>query len=710
AIAVQPAKTDAIDPFFTLVFKTNGGGVRPDYGNFLKQHLARIGINVDVIVQDWPTFVGELVAYRDFDICYVALTGGGADPDFTGVYNENGSLNLFGYHTDMDYNETLGTGLNEWYMRQGNLIMPPDSSERIQHYWNWEQYLMDKILPCQPVFAPKEYTAYWANLEGYDMQKCIIQSWGKMGFTGHHDGQLDNTELVTSDAAWSDLNPLFQDDTSSSQISTATMDPLIYFDADLSVHPHLAESYTFINDTTVEIVCRDGIKWQDDPDGLFPGEKFDAEDVYFTLYSWATLSNNVAKYSWIKKMEIVDDISLRLYIDGKSDTPENDPFTPALSYLAKEILPEHYLNQTQLADGVTPDISAASWNTFATHCFGTGLFELGAFTEGIETQLTVFDDCWWLDDSVDKTNMDFAARFGDFTGGLDTWRIRIIPDQQTALLEFEAGKTDIEGVTQFPETREEMTASPDFNVQNDTQFYFGFFGYNMRPVRPVIGNDANAPGDASMTVGLAIRKAISYALDRVEINNVIHRSEFTITDHPIYLKMGIWCNPNIIRYNHDLDLAREYMTIAGYEYPQHTYGLDNRLYFIDVLMFFVILILPLLILIIVIFLLVYFSFRGLNRSDEPTNFTKKIKFNCYYCQKSIKRDTVTCPKCEKKIPHCIVCSLPIAQKSIIGKCVHCEKVAHLTHLQEWMKVKGYCPNCSMKLSERDIIIEGFEIG
>ncbi|NHJ06253.1 MAG: hypothetical protein EAX90_15610, partial [Candidatus Heimdallarchaeota archaeon] len=36
--AVQPAKTNAIDPFFTLVFKTNGGGVRPDYGNFLKQH------------------------------------------------------------------------------------------------------------------------------------------------------------------------------------------------------------------------------------------------------------------------------------------------------------------------------------------------------------------------------------------------------------------------------------------------------------------------------------------------------------------------------------------------------------------------------------------------------------------------------------------------------------------------------------------------
>jgi ABC-type transport system substrate-binding protein len=567
SFAVQPAKTDAIDPFFTLVAKTNGGGVRPDYLNFLKQHCARIGINVDVIVQDWPTFVGELVAYRDFDICYVALTGGGADPDMTGVYNENGSLNLFGYHTDMDYNETLGTGVNEWYMREGNLIMPPDSTERVQHYWAWEQYLMDEILPCQPVFAPKVYTALWSNLEGYSILDGIKQSWGKMSFTGTHDGQLDNTELVTTDAAWSDLNPLFQDDTSSSTISTATMDTLIYYDADLTVHPHLAESYTFTNDTTVDIVCREGIKWQEDPDGLFPDEEFDAEDVYFTIYSWATVSNDVANYDWIKKMEIVDKYTFKLYIDGNPLTPENDPFAPAITYLATRILPEHYLNQTgdQLADGVTPDITADSWNTFATSCFGTGLFELGTFTEGVETELTVFDDCWWLDAGVDKSNMNFEERFGDFTGGLDTWRIRIIPDTQTALLEFEAGKTDLEGVTQFPEKREQMIVDPDFDVQNDTQFYFGFFGYNMRPVRTVIGNPDPAPGDASMTVGLAIRKAISYALDRVEINDVIHRGEYTITDHPIYLKMGIWCNPNIIRYNHDLDLAREYMAIAGYE-------------------------------------------------------------------------------------------------------------------------------------------------
>jgi ABC-type transport system substrate-binding protein len=572
AVAVDPVQTDGVDSFFTLVAKTNSGGVRPDYLNFLKQHCARIGINIDVIVQDWPTFVGELIAFRNFDVCYVALTGGGGDPDFTGVYDENGSLNLFGYHTDMDFDPALGTGKNEWYMRQGNLIMPPDSAERVQHYWDWEQYLMDKILPCQPTFAPKSYVALWNNLDGYNISDGILQSWGKMEFDGTHDGQISTSELVITDAAWSDLNPLFQDDSSSSFISSATMDPLIWYDADLSVWPHLAEDYTMLNDTTLQITTRDYVKWATDPDGLFPDEYFDAEDVYFTFYAWAELSNDQQVYSWIEDMEIVDKNTLIVYIDGDPSTPENEPYAPFLPSISLRMMPEHYLNQTLDVTG-KPDVTHSSWNTFATNCFGTGLFEIDTFTEGVETIMSVNPDCWRLNSTTTgDAALDWVNRFGDFSGGLNQMRIRIIPDVQTALLEFEAGKVDIEGATTYPEKRDQYIADPKFDVQSDTQFYFGFFGYNMRPVRPVIGSYDPAPNDPSISKGLAIRKAISYALDRVEINNVIHRGEYTITDHPIYLKMGIWCNPNIIRYNHDLDKAREYMQKAGYVVSDTTPG------------------------------------------------------------------------------------------------------------------------------------------
>ena len=565
------SETEAIDPYFTLVFKTSGGGVRPDYGNLLKQQLKTIGINVDVINQDWPSFVAELIVYHDYDIVYIALTGGGYDPDFTGVYNENGSLNLFGYHTSMDYNQTLGTGLNEWYLKQGTQILPPDSQERIQHYWNWQQHLMDKILPCLPTFAPKAYTAYWSNLQGYNATDGILQSWGRMSWDGSHIGQENTSEIVLQDAAWSDLNPLFQDDASSSFISSALMDTLIVYDSDLTVWPHLATNWTHITDTQVRVKLREGVKWQTDPDNLFPNEYFDAEDVYFTFSLWNSIS--AAPYlPWLDHMEIIDDYTIDLFIDGDDSEPGMQSSNQYLPSLATRILPEHYLNQTQYPNGI-PDIGHSSWTTFATKAFGTGLFKIKHFEENEETILTVNPDCWWLNSSITSDpNLDWERRYGDFTGGLNQLRVKIQPDLLTAYGDFRLGLIDILEVTINKDWRIDLENDTDFEVQSEIQFYFGFFGYNMRPERPVIGNPDPCPGDPTMSIGLAIRKAISYAADIDEINNVIHSGEYTRVYHPIYTRLGVWCNPNIIRYEHDIVTANEFMRIAGCIPPDETFS------------------------------------------------------------------------------------------------------------------------------------------
>lgn len=569
AFAVQPQGAQAIEPFFTLVAKT-GDSVGADYLNFVSQHLGRIGINVDVQVLDWPTFVAELVAFRDFDIFNVGFRGGGVDPDWSGVYDENGSLNAFGYHTSYDYNETLGTGLNEWYIKEGNLIMPPDSEDRVNHYWAWEQYMMDKVCLMKPLFSPRAFVVQWANLIGYNYSDGIKDSWGKLYWDGSHRGQSSTDELVTSDVAWSDFNPLFSDDAASHNIYGMTLDELIVYDSELKTWPHLATDWYHINATHLRIELREDVKWQSDPDGLFPNEYFDAKDVYFTYYAWKYLSNDQHTYNWIDDMKIVDDYTFDLYIDGDPDTPENEPYAPYIASLNTYMLPEHYLNQTQTSDGVTPDITHSSWNKYSTNVFGTGILELSSFVEGVETFLEVFDDAWIKDPALaSDPDLDWENRFGT-EWQLTTWRQRIIPDVQTALLEFEAGKTDIEGCTTQPQKRDNYAASDDFMVQDDTQYFFSFIGYNMREVRPYIGSLETAPGDSTLTVGLAIRKAISYAIDRQEINNVEHRGEYTITDFPIHLKMGIWCNPNIIRYNHDIDKAREYMEIAGFSVETET--------------------------------------------------------------------------------------------------------------------------------------------
>ena len=564
------------EPFFTLKALVYPYSSRIDYHNLIKQQLERIGINLEII--EYNPWLGNSFYFYDYDLFYVSLSGSFGDPDCTGIYNENGSLNVFKYRTEIDFNETLGTGINEWYMSEGTKIMPPNSQERINHYWAWEQYLMDKLCLLYPMFVPRKYEVYWSPLLGYNMTEGILRSWGKISWNGTHYGQLNSNEIVIANAAWSDLNPLFQYDSSSAFISSATMDSLIEYDSDLTIHPHLARSLEYLDDNCIRIRTREGIKWQTDPQGYFPSEFFNAEDVYFTFYSWKHVSNDMHLYDWIDDIVLVNETTLDIFIDGDVSTQEKEPFARALNYFVNKILPEHYLNKTQLADGVTPDITHQSWNTYATEAFGTGLFTINHFEEGVETILTINTDCWRLNETItNDPALNWNNRFGDFSDIPTQLRIRIIPDNSIVKDEFRAGKIDITSVTQFPYFREEIERNENWMLQSDIHNYLNFIAFNVQSSNEIIGDLSPCEKNTTFSKGLAIRKAICYVINREEINKIIHKGEYMMIHHPIHPKLGIWCNPNIIKYTHDIELAKYYMDLAGYSLPD--YSFKNQIVF-----------------------------------------------------------------------------------------------------------------------------------
>jgi ABC-type transport system substrate-binding protein len=385
-----------------------------------------------------------------------------------------------------------------------------------------------------------------------------------MSWSSAHTGQVNDNEIVISDYAWSDLMPIFEHDSGSSFIVKACYDPLIWYDADQSVWPHLAESFTMLNDSCVRITARQGVKWQNDSGSLFTDEYFDIYDVYFTLYCWKYVSNDIYLWGWIDDMVIIDQWTMDISIDGDPGTTEKEPYVDFLPALSSIILPEHYLNQTQLPDGITPDITDPAWNSLSTHCIGTGLFTLSNYTESVETNLAVNPYSWWKNDTItNDPALAWETRFGDFSGDLDYLKLRIIPSREFAYKEFEAGKIDLVSVTYDQTKRNAYCLCPDYAIQSDLIWQMGYFGYNMREERPVLGSREPALLDPSFTKGLCIRKAISYAMNREEMNNIIHGGEFEIVNHPIYQKHGVWCNPDIIVYNHDLDEAQKYMNKAG---------------------------------------------------------------------------------------------------------------------------------------------------
>lgn len=564
-ITFLPTKVESKkDYFFTLVAKTNTDGNRPDYLNFLRQYLERIGINLRIINLEWPIFLNEVLLFHDYDVMFIGLAPLSDDPDMLYVFNDQNAYNTFGYDRTMDWNETLKNGMCQWYLEQGRLIMPSNSEERVKHYWDWEQYLMDKIVPMLPTFTATGYNGYWSNLIGYNTSEGLEKCWGKMSWDGLHPGQNSEEEICLSGSSWLTLNPLFAAEGDSTRIIGATMDPLVYLELDKQCYPHLATDFEMLNDTHVRFHLREGIKWQIDPEGLYPDEYFDARDVYFTYYVWKNLSPHQYLFNFIEDMKIVDPYTFDFYIDGDPSTLENELFAPFLYYLGMNILPEHYLNQTQLIDGVTPNMGHKSWQYFSVNCFGTGLFKFVSYIDGVETNLELFDDCWYLDDSVDKTDMDFENRFGNYSSGLRKLKIREIYYQTSAFAEFLGGKIDILSFSY--ENALEIEGNENFILNSYPSSIFSFYGFNLREDREIVGNREPCSFDnPNISKGLAVRKAIAYAINRVEMNNVIHGGRFGIWDYPIFPNMGIWCNPNIIRYNHDLEMARYYMGIAGYD-------------------------------------------------------------------------------------------------------------------------------------------------
>lgn len=52
----------------------------------------------------------------------------------------------------------------------------------------------------------------------------------------------------------------------------------------------------------------------------------------------------------------------------------------------------------------------------------------------------------------------------------------------------------------------------------------------------------------------------------------------------------------------------------------------------------------------------------------------------------------------------MVCKTKIAEKQNYATYPHCESVAHISHLQEWLKLNNMCPNCRKSVDIDEIII------
>ncbi|MCE7748613.1 MAG: hypothetical protein GPJ51_09445 [Candidatus Heimdallarchaeota archaeon] len=591
----------AQEPIANLTFKTNGGGVRPDYGLYIAQYLRDIGIEVEVKVEEWVVFLGTLFLTHNYDLGVVTLTGGGATPGARDVWMEDGSLNIFGLGPDLPYG-------NQSEIMQDLSVTLVDPVERQALLYDWQQLMMDKIIPILPLYSSRSYVGLWANTLGYDSRWGLSDSLPYMSYAGYHDGQDSLDEYNDADANWKELNPLFSDDASSSFIYGLMMEPIVQMNPDYApLKTGLVYDWDQIDETHYQFWMMDDIYWNpsynstdrdanSDPladiptgelmVGLKNGEYSDgtnqqvtAKDAVFTYVAWANkvISESTSYHEWISDIYVdpLDELSFHVHIDGDPDSVEIEPFADMWAMLPWYVLPEFFLNSTDPTVTYTEGgvettglyanmILTDQWVAFSTSAFGCGKYSLDY---SIKSSVTVMErwDGWYGKGAIDGTT--------GMTPFVKNINVRVIPDSSAALAEFKAGKLDVVGLGEFPAERKQMQADAKFQVQTYVGSSLTFMFYNLR--RPFIGGVDNfdylsESGKEEYTVGVAVRKAINYAINRDEINAVIHDGEYQVAHSVVYPSQAYFYFNDIVKYNYDIDASFEWLEAAGYPIPERT--------------------------------------------------------------------------------------------------------------------------------------------
>lgn len=550
--------SDLVDPFFTIVAMTDDGSRQYELFE-LQEDLEEIGIAVNLSIVHLGTFTLEILTYHNYDLCYVTTTTSTPYvPDIMRFFGEDNTFNWHGYNETMDWNETLGAGTNQWYVDQDEPLTMSDSEERRENMMAWQEYVMSDLLLTMPGLSSTAPSVSWSNLLDYDPNYGLAKSWGKMSWNGLHENQSSTTELkIANDNNWSTLNPLDENNEIDNMIWNQILEPVVSNDYDTGLWPHLAESFTQIDDNRLRLELRQGIKWQLDPDGMFPNEYLDVKDVFFTYYCFEEFYNNNTVWdNEVEDMVILDDYTIDLIFDENVDNFQ--------TILRLPILPEHYLNQTQFADGITPNYRHSSWDKFREQAFGTGALQYKDSSIGEFYELETFSDSWLLDPTLTSDpNLDFVNRFGD-EWNLDTVKFVILNETESKIA-FENGSIDLIDMSTAYYYYADYLNDIDYNLYLKLRKVFSLYGFNVRPNRATpIQDFSPCPYNSDMSIGLAVRKAIAYATDKESINNDVRNGTFHINHHPIQDNYVYWKNPEVPKYDYNLTKAKELMIEAGF--------------------------------------------------------------------------------------------------------------------------------------------------
>ncbi len=298
-------------------------------------------------------------------------------------------------------------------------------------------------------------------------------------------------------------------------LQRAIWDGLIYRDPKTSEYiGNLATSWKWVDDTTLELELRKGVKFHN-------GEDFDADDVVYTI-EFVTNPANGAKtqrnVNWMKNAEKVDQYTVRIHTAG--------PFPAALEFLSGPVSMypnEYYAKVGPSGMGVEP--------------VGTGPYKVVKVEPGKHFVLEANEN--YFDGPKSKAKI----------GKID---IRTIPDINTQLAELMSGSIDF--IWQLPADQAEQLALMDkFTVANESTMRIGYLTMD------AIGH-SKAGGPFSHQ---KVRQAVSHAVDRQTIVDSLLKGASKVV-HSACFPSQFGCTGDVATYDYNPEKAKQLLVEAGY--------------------------------------------------------------------------------------------------------------------------------------------------
>jgi len=533
----------------------------------------------------------------------VSLSGGGPSPDMRALYTEDGDLNVFLLGTDIPYG-------NQSEAMQEDGLEIRNLQARQQHYYDWQQLMMDKIVPMLPLFTPRSYVGTWANTLGYEGRWGIVDSLPYIEYDGYHAGQESQTEFRIADANWRELNPMFIGSYPFYEfIGEVLNEEIVMFSPDFApLKTGLFDDWEQIDEFQYKFYMRDNVYWNPSynitardeyspPLDSIPttqlvrglknneysngtNQQVTAKDAVFTFLLWSNsvISESTSYHEWISNIYVdpVDPLAFHIHIDEDPATPELEYYPEFWERINWIIMPEFFLNSTDptisytsggvKCSGLYPSmIASPQWRMYSLSQFGCGKYMLDYRIYNDKTVLRA-SPYWMGVGAIDGEVQDL---------GIDTIIVEVIADSSDELASFISGKLDWCGLTHFPAIRKQLEADPRFTVHSMLSPSMSFLFFNLR--RPFIGGADNfvyldAVGKQEYTKGVAVRKAINYAIDRDEMNHVLHDGDYFVAQSVLYPFTAYYYYNDVIKYNYDLNAAKEWLIAAGFPFQiDHNY-------------------------------------------------------------------------------------------------------------------------------------------